>query len=169
MPNAAATIRRRTTQSRRPRWGGNGDADRYHEGTPRGHDSSPATIRYVAALKTPTFCIEGSRSQNGRNFGQLQAAAAGAPLHTFIIPHGTHFNILHSLTALLATKIAADAGPTCNITLGQKELDDAFNSFLDAQAKARQAPLVTVTPAAAARIAERAPPAGTRKSTCASI
>jgi dienelactone hydrolase/Fe-S cluster assembly iron-binding protein IscA len=113
-----------------------------------------SAIHYAAALKTPTFCIEGSRSPNWRNFAQLEAAAAGAPLHTYVIHHGDHFNILHSMTAVLAAKVAADTGSACNIAIDQKELDDAFNGFLDAQIKARRDPIVTVSPAAAARIAK---------------
>jgi hypothetical protein len=106
-----------------------------------------SAINFVAGIGSPTFCIEGSRSPNGTNFPALQTAAdrEKTPLHTFLVSHGSHFNILHPITQLLAQKILADIGSSCNITLTKEELDKAFSDFMQKLAKDRKTPLVTLT------------------------
>ena len=121
-------------------------------------DRLRSVIDFTVGIKSPAFCLEGSRSGNCTNFPVLQRVADGekAPLHTFIVHHGTHFNILHPLTELVAKKILADTGPNCAITLTQGELDKSFSDFMLKEAMERTTPLVTVSPEAAEYIKSRA-------------
>ncbi|MFL5342865.1 MAG: alpha/beta hydrolase family protein [Gemmataceae bacterium] len=82
--------------------------------------------RWLHSIKSPVFVLEGT---NGGNLSSLQAMARGNsnPKVQFLPVRGaTHFSILAPVTKLLATKVLADSGPTCTISLSEGELNKLF-------------------------------------------
>ena len=86
-------------------------------------------IRYARFIKRPTFYFEGednaSFMASARTMAE-RAGKAGAPFQAYSIP-GTHFDILHPITQLVAAKIKADTLPTCNITFTPAELHKSYD------------------------------------------
>jgi acetyl esterase/lipase len=86
-------------------------------------------INFVAYLHAPTFYFEGASSfypADARRMEQ-RAAEVKKPFSAFIVAGGTHFSILQPVSALVAKKILADTGPTCNIAFTQEEVQSAFS------------------------------------------
>ena len=52
--------------------------------------------------------------------------ATGAPVTVHIVQGGDHFDIVEPMCRLIAGKIAADAGPTCNISITADEVRRAY-------------------------------------------
>ena len=108
----------------------------------KGYDNTPydwhndtenywrSPINFVAYLHSPTFYFEGAKSFYPADARRMEQRAkdAGKPFSAFIVEGGTHFSILQPLTALVAKKILADTGPTCNITFTQDEVQSAFEN-----------------------------------------
>lgn len=111
-----------------------------------------SAIHFLKQLKTPTWDIEGSRASNkDRLDAQQIAKEGGLPLNTCIIAGGNHFDILRPSTQLIAKKLMADTGPTCNITLSTDELAAEFGRVhAERLAKLKNAPVIQLTPAAQA-------------------
>jgi dienelactone hydrolase len=85
-------------------------------------------ICFVSTLRVPTFYFEGEESfypTQARDM-ERRARKLGKPFSAYIVAGGDHFNILTPLTTLIAEKIKADTGPTCNISFTQEEVQGAF-------------------------------------------
>ena len=85
-------------------------------------DVDEAAIRgpgfWLASVRTPTFVLEGDGRGNADSLKAMRARAGNLPLlHWAVVPGRTHFSILAPANELLAKKVVADTGPTCNITL----------------------------------------------------
>lgn len=81
---------------------------------------------FVGAIKRPTFYFEGS--SDGPSYcpdAEAMAAKAkqkGVPFKAYTLPWGDHFSILYLTTRVVANKIKADTGPTCNIDFTKQEV-----------------------------------------------
>ncbi len=84
-------------------------------------------IRWLHAIETPTFAIEGSQGNSSCIFA-MRLAPKSDHVKLHLVNGADHFNILSPITPLLAEKVAADDGPQCNITLSNQELNEAFGS-----------------------------------------
>jgi pimeloyl-ACP methyl ester carboxylesterase len=76
--------------------------------------------RWLGSIRRPTFVIEGA----GGNLSSLEAMAKACKNHLvhFVRVKGAdHFQVLGPTNALIARKILADQGATCNITLTNDE------------------------------------------------
>ncbi len=81
--------------------------------------------RWLSSIKTPTFVIEGPEG----NLGALQAMSRATtnPMVHFLPARGaSHLNVLAPTNALIARKILADQGATCNLTLTEEEVSRPF-------------------------------------------
>jgi acetyl esterase/lipase len=81
--------------------------------------------RWLGSIKRPTFVIEGT----GGNISSLEAMAKASrnPLVHFVKVEGPdHFEVLGPTNALIAPRILADTGATCNITLTDAEASRPF-------------------------------------------
>ena len=87
-------------------------------------------IGFVATLRAPTFYFEGEESAYPPYAEAMERRArrAGKPFRAFTIKGGDHFNILTPLNRLVAQKIAADTGPTCNIRFTDDEVQRTFDA-----------------------------------------
>jgi hypothetical protein len=86
-----------------------------------------SSILFAGSIRRPTFAIEGEEYALPAmpRFAQ-RARQARAPFSAFTVKGGDHFNILHALTRLVASRILEDTGPTSNIRLTAQDVDDAF-------------------------------------------
>lgn len=82
--------------------------------------------RWLASITSPTFVIEGvGTATDASNIAALRemAAASKNPQVKFLEAVGkNHFSVLAPVNQTIATKIVADNGPTCNITLTAEEV-----------------------------------------------
>lgn len=86
-------------------------------------------IRYTRFITRPTFYFEGEDNPAFTEAAQKmarRATAAGVPFQAYTLP-GTHFDILHPVTGLVAKKILADTGDTCNLSFTDAELRKAYD------------------------------------------
>ena len=84
-----------------------------------------SAINFVGAIKTPTFHIEGEKSERYVADAKRMRKAAALkyiPFHAYAIRGGDHFSILYHVKRVIAAKISKDTGPKCNITLSPDEL-----------------------------------------------
>ena len=85
-------------------------------------DVNEAAIRgpgfWLASVRTPTFVLEGDGRGNADSVRSMRDRSGNLPLlHWAVVPGKTHFSILAPANELLAKKVVADTGPTCNVTL----------------------------------------------------
>ena len=81
---------------------------------------------WLSSVRSPVWVIEGT---TGGNIGSLRAmqAANKNPLVHFVEVRGAdHFSTLSQVNQLIAGKIHADAGPSCNITMTTQEASKLF-------------------------------------------
>jgi dienelactone hydrolase len=86
-------------------------------------------IRFVSAIRSPTFYFEGARAPAYAPAALEMAKLAGerrVPFSAAIIEGGDHFTILQPLLSLVARKIAADTGPSTNLSISPDEAREAF-------------------------------------------
>ncbi|WP_198141277.1 alpha/beta fold hydrolase [Verrucomicrobium spinosum] len=86
-------------------------------------------IRYTRFITRPTFYFEGEDNptfaESAQKMGR-RAANINVPFQAFTLP-GTHFDIVHPVTSLVARKILADTGDTCNMSFTDAELRQAYD------------------------------------------
>jgi dienelactone hydrolase len=88
-----------------------------------------SAIDFILHVRTPTFYFEGARDQGYISDARKMekwARQAGAPVTVQIVPGGSHFDILQPISRMIASKILADTGPKCNITISAEEVTQAF-------------------------------------------
>jgi acetyl esterase/lipase len=93
----------------------------YHEPGDRREDTLRSPTYWLPSVQTPLFVIEGS----GGNIECLQSmkAKTSNPSVRFVPIYGKdHFNILAPANEIIAAKILADTGESCDIALSEQEL-----------------------------------------------
>jgi len=82
-----------------------------------------APINFLGSITKPTFVFEGTRSPSNIAALHLMARKSASPnAHFYAVENHTHFSILAPVNALIAQKINADTGATCNIAFSTEEL-----------------------------------------------
>ena len=81
-----------------------------------------APVRYLDAIKSPTFAFEGDMGGNSTSLETMKAKTTNPFFHGFIVENVSHFSILAPIMPLLAQKIGGDTGDACNITISPEEL-----------------------------------------------
>ncbi|MCG8652792.1 MAG: prolyl oligopeptidase family serine peptidase [Pirellulales bacterium] len=82
-------------------------------------------VEWLHAIQIPTFVIEGANG-NAICIFSMRTAPKSEHVHLNIVREADHFDVLDPITRLLAKKVAADTGPTCNIEIDGSELNDAY-------------------------------------------
>jgi alpha/beta superfamily hydrolase len=82
--------------------------------------------RWLSAIKSPTFVFEGTRQGNLDSLQEMAASPHGPNVHFHPVRGATHFSLLAPVNRLLAAKVVADTGPTCNIAVTEAELNAAM-------------------------------------------
>lgn len=86
-----------------------------------------SAFSFAQAIRRPTFVIEGEAHWLPAMPQMIEhARAADAPFYALQVRGGDHFTILHSVTRLIAERIRADVGPTCNIAITEADVAAAF-------------------------------------------
>lgn len=80
-----------------------------------------APIRWLADVSCPTFVFEGESRGNADALRAMAQASQNPLLHFYPIPRMTHFSVLSPGTRVVAAKVAADTGPTTNLTFSPQE------------------------------------------------
>ena len=70
---------------------------------------------WLADVKTPTFLFEGETQGNLDSLQAMERESKNPNLHFHAIPGKTHFSVLAPVNAVIAQKILADTGASCNI------------------------------------------------------
>ncbi len=87
-----------------------------------------SAVNYADHLHTPTWFFDQADSfyVHGGLAMSLRAGAAHAPFTAMFLTPATHFDVVRPLTQLIAAKLRADTGPTCNFAATEREISDAF-------------------------------------------
>jgi acetyl esterase/lipase len=86
-----------------------------------------SSILFADAIRRPTFAFEGERNAlRGMQSFTRAASAANAPFSAYTAAGGDHWNILYSLTRLVASRILSDTGSECGIRITEQDVSDAF-------------------------------------------
>ncbi len=82
-------------------------------------------IYWLDDVKMPLFVIEGYNG-NSDCVKRIKKKSDNKKIHCYIVDGADHFTVLAPVTNLLASKILNDTGEKANITITQKELQDAM-------------------------------------------
>jgi dienelactone hydrolase len=82
-----------------------------------------APILWLGEARAPVFVFEGGRQGNGEAVQTMQRQSKNPNVHFLIVRQANHFSILAPVTKLLADKVLADTGPTCNIEVSMIEVN----------------------------------------------
>jgi len=82
-----------------------------------------APIRWLHAIKSPTFVFEGaSQPSNLRSLKDMARASTNPMVHFLPVPGANHFSILAPTTQLIADKLSGDHGAATSLTFSDEEL-----------------------------------------------
>ncbi|BCM92891.1 hypothetical protein IAD21_04775 [Abditibacteriota bacterium] len=85
---------------------------------------------WLDSIHSPTWLIEGTKG-NIDSLREMKEIAGKLPpnpnLHFVEVNEASHFNVLAPTNELLARKVVADTGPTCNITINESEVNHSFS------------------------------------------
>lgn len=108
------------------------DEIKYHNNTQFTFDLSNqeefmmrSPINWLQDIKTPTFLIEGIDG-NSENLKNMQNQTSNENISFHVVDNADHFSVLAPITEMLAQKILKDTGEKSNITLTDKELEEAM-------------------------------------------
>jgi len=82
--------------------------------------------RWLNSAQSPVFVLEGTRQGNIASLKEMRASCTNGNVHFLPVKGADHFSILAPTTRLLAEKIQADQGETCNIAITEDELNRLF-------------------------------------------
>lgn len=85
--------------------------------------------RWLAAVRVPTFVIEGAADGNVGSLQAMSRASTNPQLHFLLVQGATHFSVLAPACRLLADKVVHDTGAAGSLTLAEDELNGAVASF----------------------------------------
>jgi pimeloyl-ACP methyl ester carboxylesterase len=83
-------------------------------------------IHWLNSIKAPVFVFEGTQGGNTAALDAMKRATTNAKVQFYKVAGASHFSILAPTTRLIAEKILADNGDSCNITFTNEELDKLF-------------------------------------------
>jgi acetyl esterase/lipase len=81
---------------------------------------------WLDSIKDRTFVFEGTAQGNLSSLLAMKRGCTNPLVSFHPVPGGDHFSVLKPLTKLIATKIVADTGPTCNIAFSEAEVGGLF-------------------------------------------
>jgi hypothetical protein len=82
-----------------------------------------APIRWLHAIKQPTFVFEGANLPgNAGSIRMMTQATKNSAVHFRLVPHKNHFSVLAPVTELVAAKILHDSGPDCTLDITDAEI-----------------------------------------------
>jgi dipeptidyl aminopeptidase/acylaminoacyl peptidase len=83
-----------------------------------------APIKWLHCITSPTFVIEGDRAQRGNApaLREMSAVNNNPNVKFLIVPTHDHFSITTPAARVIADKITADTGITCNIKIDENAL-----------------------------------------------
>jgi dipeptidyl aminopeptidase/acylaminoacyl peptidase len=84
-----------------------------------------APIRFLNAIATPTFVIEGEDG-NAKALAAMQAANTNPNVRFHLVPRANHFTVLGPVSTIVAKQILKDTGPTPAIALNDAEMAAPF-------------------------------------------
>jgi acetyl esterase/lipase len=84
-------------------------------------------IHWLDGIRSPTFVLEG-RQGNAMSIQMMKTRTKNPKVSFQVVEGADYFNVLAPVNRLLASKILADTGPTCQITLTAAELNAAVKS-----------------------------------------
>ncbi len=79
-------------------------------------------IHWLHGITKPTFVIEGADDGNDDSLKALQRRSTNSKVQFYLVGDRSHFSVLKPANRVIAKKILADRGASCNITLNEKEL-----------------------------------------------
>jgi len=92
------------------------------------HDRREVELRspivWLGSIKSPTFVFEGAGQGNTDQLEAMRRASTNPKASFFAVKGGDHFNILAPINRLIAQKILADTGPTCNLSFSPTEVNE---------------------------------------------
>jgi dipeptidyl aminopeptidase/acylaminoacyl peptidase len=81
-------------------------------------------IHFLSSITKPTFVFEGTTPPSNITDLRLMASENTNPnAHFYAVDNYSHFSILAPMNTLIAQKINADNGPTCNIAFTPTEIE----------------------------------------------
>jgi len=83
-------------------------------------------VKWLHAIRDPTFVFEGTGRGNIDELESLSRAARNPALHFYPIKGADHFSALAPVSRLIAVKMLRDAGPSSNISFTNGELTEAL-------------------------------------------
>jgi dienelactone hydrolase len=83
-------------------------------------------IHWLHGIKSRVFVMEGAMGGNTSALEAMKNTSKNAQVQFLTVTGATHFSILAPTTRLLAQKILADTGETCDISLSSQELNKSF-------------------------------------------
>jgi dienelactone hydrolase len=86
-------------------------------------------LYWLESIKKPTFVFEGRKGFHWVPLRQLKDSTTNSQVQFFEIRGADHFNDLAPTNRLIAQKILADSGPTCNLSFTEDELANAFSQY----------------------------------------
>jgi Fe-S cluster assembly iron-binding protein IscA/alpha/beta superfamily hydrolase len=81
--------------------------------------------RWLHSIRSPVFVFEGAAG-NARSLQAMARVSKNPKVRFFEIKGANHFNILAPTNRLVAERVVADTGPTCNLAFTQDELNKPF-------------------------------------------
>jgi alpha/beta superfamily hydrolase len=82
--------------------------------------------RWLASIKSPVFVIEGARDGNLASLQTMSRNSKNPNTHFIAVKSADHFGVLAPTSRLLAQKVLADDGPTCNLSVSEDEVNKLF-------------------------------------------
>jgi hypothetical protein len=80
-------------------------------------------VLWLGGIRSPVFVIEGGRRGNQQALRTMEQESKNPLVHFLVAARADHFSVLSPVTKLLAEKILADDGPTCNIAITAAEVN----------------------------------------------
>ena len=81
--------------------------------------------RWLHAIKTPTFVIEGEFNGNWPSIQTMQRTNRNELVHFLKVAKADHFSVLAAVNKVLAAKVVADRGDISTLTLTEDEVNAA--------------------------------------------
>jgi dipeptidyl aminopeptidase/acylaminoacyl peptidase len=79
--------------------------------------------RWLHSIRVPTFVFEGTVESNLGALQSLARASSNPKAHFLPVRGANHFSLLAPTTRLLAAKVLADTGPTCDVAINEEEVN----------------------------------------------
>ncbi|MGE3808132.1 MAG: alpha/beta hydrolase family protein, partial [Gemmataceae bacterium] len=81
---------------------------------------------WLASIHVPTFVFEGTVEGNLESLQVMARTAQNPKVQFFPVKGANHFNVLAPVNRLIAAKIRADKGASCNLAFTPAEVNKSF-------------------------------------------